>query len=156
MNYSLGPRVDPRIRRVLATISRVDPRVVPKVGPSQVRARTLKNPNSALLDLLVYILFAHDLEMVFFTCIFFVTYHTQFGQHVYNGLNMNDCTAWKNALKWRPIYVHKYRALHSNLFFFTHVIRPPNPRKHIFINKHPLFGTHTIHKYFIVWALEVQ
>ena len=33
MNYSL----DPRIRRVLATISRVDPRVVPKVGPSQVR-----------------------------------------------------------------------------------------------------------------------
>ena len=37
MNYSLGPRVDLRIRRVLATISRVDPRVVPKVGPSQVR-----------------------------------------------------------------------------------------------------------------------
>ena len=37
INYSLSPRVDPRIRRVLATISRVDPRVVPKVGPSQVR-----------------------------------------------------------------------------------------------------------------------
>ena len=37
MDYSLGPRVDPRIRRVLATISRVDPRVIPKVGPSQVR-----------------------------------------------------------------------------------------------------------------------
>ena len=37
MNYSLGPRVDPRIRQVLATISQVDPRVVLKVGPSQVR-----------------------------------------------------------------------------------------------------------------------
>ena len=37
MNYSLGPRVDPRIRLVLATISRVDPRVGLKVGPSQIR-----------------------------------------------------------------------------------------------------------------------
>ena len=37
MNYSLGPRVDPKIRRVLATISWVHPRVALKVGPSQVR-----------------------------------------------------------------------------------------------------------------------
>ena len=50
MNYSLGPRVDPRIRRVLATISRVDPRVVPKSARAKLGStQTLKNPNSGSL-----------------------------------------------------------------------------------------------------------